>query len=92
MSVQRVPPEDNDCPARRLSTTPPSPSSSSSPKLTGRCVLVTPLLPLPSEALKDTKKYGENPVGNGPYKIEEKGLEHNVQIQLVKNADYTGPA
>ncbi|KII26817.1 ABC transporter substrate-binding protein, partial [Arthrobacter sp. AK-YN10] len=48
--------------------------------------------PLPSEALKDPKKFGENPVGNGPYKFEKEGAwVHDQSISLVKNPDYTGP-
>lgn len=48
--------------------------------------------PLPSEALKDPKKFGENPIGNGPYKFEKEGAwVHDQSISLVKNADYTGP-
>ncbi|MFI2563099.1 ABC transporter substrate-binding protein [Paenarthrobacter sp. NPDC018779] len=48
--------------------------------------------PLPSEALKDSKKFGENPVGNGPYKFEKEGAwVHDQSISLVKNPDYTGP-
>ncbi|MFF2299798.1 ABC transporter substrate-binding protein [Arthrobacter sp. NPDC058127] len=48
--------------------------------------------PLPFEALKDPKKFGENPVGNGPYKFEKEGAWlHDQSISLVKNTDYTGP-
>ncbi|MDR7157613.1 ABC transporter substrate-binding protein [Arthrobacter sp. BE255] len=48
--------------------------------------------PLPSAALKDPKTYGENPVGNGPYKFEKTGSwVHDQSISLVKNADYSGP-
>jgi oligopeptide transport system substrate-binding protein len=48
--------------------------------------------PLPSEAIADPKKFGENPVGNGPYKFEKEGAwVHDQQISLVKNADYSGP-
>jgi oligopeptide transport system substrate-binding protein len=48
--------------------------------------------PLPSEALKDPKKFGENPIGNGPYKFEKEGAwVHDQSISLVKNPDYTGP-
>ncbi|MDI3193208.1 ABC transporter substrate-binding protein [Pseudarthrobacter sp. AL07] len=47
--------------------------------------------PLPSAALKDPKTYGENPVGNGPYKLEKTGAwVHDQSISLVKNADYNG--
>ncbi|KNH16913.1 ABC transporter substrate-binding protein [Arthrobacter sp. ZBG10] len=48
--------------------------------------------PLPSAALTDPKAYGENPVGNGPYKFEKEGAwVHDQSISLVKNADYSGP-
>ncbi|WP_426990140.1 peptide ABC transporter substrate-binding protein [Pseudarthrobacter sp. Y6] len=48
--------------------------------------------PLPSAALKDPKTYGENPVGNGPYKFEKTGSWiHDQSISLVKNPDYSGP-
>ncbi|MET3204518.1 MULTISPECIES: ABC transporter substrate-binding protein [unclassified Arthrobacter] len=48
--------------------------------------------PLPSAALKDPKTFGENPVGNGPYKFEKQGAwVHDQSISLVKNADYKGP-
>ena len=48
-------------------------------------------MPLPSAALTDPKAYGENPVGNGPYKMAKEGAwQHDSQIELVKNADYKG--
>lgn len=48
--------------------------------------------PLPSAALTDPKTFGENPVGNGPYKFEKDGAwVHDQSISLVKNADYSGP-
>ena len=48
--------------------------------------------PLPSAALKDPKTFGENPVGNGPYKFAKEGSwVHNQSISLVKNPDYNGP-
>lgn len=48
--------------------------------------------PLPSAALADPKAYGENPVGNGPYKMEKEGAwVHDQSISLVKNPDYEGP-
>lgn len=46
--------------------------------------------PLPEAAFKDMKAFGENPIGNGPYKVADGGWEHNVQIKLVPNADYAG--
>ena len=48
-------------------------------------------MPLPADAIKDPKKFGENPVGNGPYKMAKEGAwQHDSQIELVKNADYQG--
>ncbi|MGN7199181.1 peptide ABC transporter substrate-binding protein [Arthrobacter sp. SAFR-044] len=47
--------------------------------------------PMPSAALADPKAYGENPVGNGPYKFPKQGSwVHDQSISLVKNADYKG--
>ncbi|BCW07354.1 ABC transporter substrate-binding protein [Arthrobacter sp. NtRootA1] len=48
--------------------------------------------PLPSAALKDPKTFGENPVGNGPYKFAKEGSwVHDQSISLVKSPDYNGP-
>ncbi|QEV20028.1 peptide ABC transporter substrate-binding protein [Streptomyces alboniger] len=47
-----------------------------------------PFFPMPSAALKDPKKYGESPVGNGPYKF--KSWEHKKSIQVTAWADYKG--
>ncbi|WP_425577544.1 peptide ABC transporter substrate-binding protein [Nocardia callitridis] len=50
-----------------------------------------PFYPLPESAYKDIKAFGENPVGNGPYKFSENGSwEHNVKIDLVPNPEYHG--
>ncbi len=46
--------------------------------------------PLPESTLKDPETGGENPVGNGPYKVGEKGWVHNESIELVPNDTYTG--
>ena len=46
--------------------------------------------PLPDAAFADMQKFGEAPIGNGPYKIGGKGWQHNVSIDLVKNDDYQG--
>jgi oligopeptide transport system substrate-binding protein len=47
--------------------------------------------PLPDSAFDDMAAFGENPVGNGPYKLSGDGAwEHSVQITLVKNDDYQG--
>jgi len=48
-------------------------------------------VPLPKEAFKDLKAFGENPIGNGPYKLAKTGAwQHNVGIDLVPNPDYKG--
>jgi len=48
-------------------------------------------MPLPDSAFADMKAFGENPVGNGPYKLAKKGAwEHNKQIALVPNTEYKG--
>ena len=48
--------------------------------------------PMLAEALADPATYGENPVGNGPYKFDGEGAwEHNQQIKLVPNESYEGP-
>lgn len=50
-----------------------------------------PFYPLPEAAFKDIKAFGENPIGNGPYKFARTGAwEHNVKIDLVPNPDYPG--
>jgi len=47
--------------------------------------------PLPASAFKDMKAFGENPVGNGPYKLAGDGAwKHNAKIDLVANPDYNG--
>ncbi|OZD53472.1 ABC transporter substrate-binding protein [Rhodococcus sp. 06-1477-1B] len=47
--------------------------------------------PLPDVAFTDMAAFGENPIGNGPYKLKGEGAwQHNVQIDLVKNDDYQG--
>ncbi|GAA0996939.1 ABC transporter substrate-binding protein [Subtercola frigoramans] len=51
----------------------------------------TAFMPLPSVAFTDLKAFGENPIGNGPYKLASTGAwQHNVKIDLVSNPDYTG--
>ncbi|MCQ9343322.1 peptide ABC transporter substrate-binding protein [Corynebacterium kozikiae] len=45
--------------------------------------------PLPAEALEDYAAFGENPVGNGPYKLLE--WNHNADLTLVPNENYDGP-
>ena len=47
--------------------------------------------PLPEAAFTDIAAFGENPIGNGPYKLAKEGAwEHNVGLDLVPNADYAG--
>lgn len=47
--------------------------------------------PLPDSAFDDMDAFGENPIGNGPYKVaSDDAWQHDVQISLVKNDDYTG--
>ncbi len=51
----------------------------------------SPFYPLPAVAFTDIKAFGENPIGNGPYKFARTGAwEHNVKIDLVPNPDYRG--
>jgi oligopeptide transport system substrate-binding protein len=48
--------------------------------------------PLPAAALEDPAAFGENPIGNGPYKFAAEGAwKHNEQIELVPNDEYEGP-
>ncbi len=48
--------------------------------------------PLPDSALEDPAAFGENPIGNGPYKFASEGAwQHNQQIELVPNEEYEGP-
>ncbi|MEA9986035.1 ABC transporter substrate-binding protein [Subtercola sp. RTI3] len=47
--------------------------------------------PLPANAFKDMTAFGQNPIGNGPYKLASASAwQHNVQIDLVPNTTYTG--
>lgn len=51
--------------------------------------------PLPKsafdEAGKVTEEFGQNPIGNGPYKLDGEGAwKHNESIALVTNDEYTG--
>ena len=47
--------------------------------------------PLPESAFEDMEAFGENPIGNGPYKLEGEGAwQHNVGIKLVPNESYQG--
>ncbi|MEP7765290.1 ABC transporter substrate-binding protein [Sanguibacter sp. 25GB23B1] len=47
-------------------------------------------MPLPASAFADMAAFGENPIGNGPYKVEPGAWQHNVSIDLVPNEQYTG--
>lgn len=51
----------------------------------------TAFYPLPESAYKDPKAFGQDPIGNGPYKLAANGWQHNVSIQLVPNEKYSGP-
>ena len=44
--------------------------------------------PLPESAFEDMQAFGENPVGNGPYKLSE--WNHNQDALIVPNEDYDG--
>lgn len=47
--------------------------------------------PLPDVAFEDMAAFGENPIGNGPYKLDgDNAWQHDVQIDLVRNDDYDG--
>ncbi|MFT4258785.1 peptide ABC transporter substrate-binding protein [Microbacterium sp.] len=47
--------------------------------------------PLPDVAFEDLEAFGENPIGNGPYKLDgDDAWQHDVQIDLVRNDDYEG--
>ncbi|MFI0814623.1 ABC transporter substrate-binding protein [Streptomyces sp. NPDC021098] len=45
--------------------------------------------PLPKAFYKDPKKFGEAPIGNGPYEVDGK-WEHKVQFKVKKYAGYQG--
>ncbi|MFG2500447.1 ABC transporter substrate-binding protein [Streptomyces sp. NPDC048441] len=51
-------------------------------------LVYAPFYPLPSAALKDPKKYGEAPVGNGPYKF--KSWDHKKSVQVTAWSGYKG--
>ncbi len=47
--------------------------------------------PLPESAFKDMEAYGQNPIGNGPYKLaSDTAWKHNEKIDLVPNESYNG--
>ncbi|MEJ6489040.1 ABC transporter substrate-binding protein [Leucobacter sp. USCH14] len=48
--------------------------------------------PLPDVAFEDMEAFGQNPIGNGLYKMDgEDAWKHNESISLVKNDTYVGP-
>lgn len=49
----------------------------------------TAYYPMPKDAFKDMKAFGEKPIGNGPYTLNK--WEHNVKLELRPNKDYNGP-
>ncbi|WP_113718871.1 peptide ABC transporter substrate-binding protein [Arthrobacter dokdonensis] len=51
----------------------------------------TAFYPLPESAYKDTKAFGENPIGDGPYMLAPGGWKHNVSVTLIPNPKYKGP-
>ncbi|WP_440711214.1 peptide ABC transporter substrate-binding protein [Herbiconiux sp. YIM B11900] len=47
--------------------------------------------PLPKTAFDDMEAYGQNPIGNGPYKLaSDTAWQHNEKIDLVVNDEYDG--
>ncbi|KXP10486.1 ABC transporter substrate-binding protein [Tsukamurella pseudospumae] len=49
----------------------------------------TPFVPLPDVFFTEGKdKFGQNPIGNGQYKLKQ--WRHNVQVDMVRNDDYQG--
>ncbi|HWH98437.1 MAG TPA: ABC transporter substrate-binding protein, partial [Pseudolysinimonas sp.] len=49
----------------------------------------TAFLPLPEVAFEDMEAFGEEPIGNGPYMLDE--WVHDERISIVVNPDYDGP-
>lgn len=48
--------------------------------------------PLPDVAFEDMQAFGQNPIGNGPYKLDGEGAwKHDVEIKMVANDTYVGP-
>jgi oligopeptide transport system substrate-binding protein len=45
-------------------------------------------VPLPTSAFDDMKAFGEHPIGNGPYVLDE--WNHNVEAKMTPNPKYTG--
>jgi oligopeptide transport system substrate-binding protein len=52
----------------------------------------TAFFPLPEVAFRDLEAFGENPIGNGPYKLAHKGAWiHKSRLDLIPNREYDGP-
>lgn len=49
---------------------------------------ILPFRPMPAAAFTDPKKFGERPIGNGPYKFAS--WKHNESIELAPNKEYIG--
>lgn len=48
--------------------------------------------PLPDVAFEDMEAFGQNPIGNGLYKLDgDNAWKHDVELNLVKNDTYVGP-
>ena len=48
--------------------------------------------PLPDVAFEDMEAFGQNPIGNGLYKLDGEGAwKHDESISVVKNDTYVGP-
>ncbi|MDR1806432.1 MAG: ABC transporter substrate-binding protein [Propionibacteriaceae bacterium] len=47
--------------------------------------------PVPKSGLADMTAFGQNPIGNGPYKLaSDTAWQHDVQIELVPSETYKG--
>lgn len=50
-----------------------------------------PFYPLPPGAFADMERFGQHPVGNGPYRlVDGDAWQHNVKIDLTANRGYRG--
>ncbi|AMB59014.1 peptide ABC transporter substrate-binding protein [Microterricola viridarii] len=51
----------------------------------------TAYMPIPKAGLADMEAFGQNPIGNGPYKLaSDKAWVHEEKIDLITNPDYKG--
>jgi oligopeptide transport system substrate-binding protein len=54
----------------------------------------SPFYPLPKQAFQDMTAFGQNPVGNGPYRLADGPnnliWQHNVKLDLAPNPGYHG--